>query len=104
LRFALWIERSESDSISGTLGSSNEKRFFNHGKAIRHYREVAGMTQEQLAHAIGGHFSDISRLESGDANPTFSTIANVAAGLGISPSRIFSLGEAYAEGKEKPGE
>lgn len=104
LRYPLWIERSESDSIPGTLGSPDKKRFFYHGKAIRHYREAAGLTQEQLAHAIGGHFSDISRLESGDANPTYSTVANVATGLGVSPSRIFSLGEAYAEGKEKPGE
>jgi transcriptional regulator with XRE-family HTH domain len=104
LRFPLWIERSESDSISGTLGSPDEKRFFYHGKAIRHFREAAGLTQEQLAHAIGGHFSDISRLESGDANPTFSTIAKVAAGLGVSVSRIFSLGEAYAEGKGKASE
>lgn len=104
MRFSLWIERSESDSIPGTLESRDEKRFFYHGKAIRHYREAAGLTQEQLAHAIGGHFSDISRLESGDANPTYSTVANVAAGLGVSPSRIFSLGEAYAEGKEKPRE
>lgn len=86
------------------MGSPNEKRFFYHGKAIRHFREVAGLTQEQLAHAIGGHFSDISRLESGDANPTFSTLVKVASGLGVSVSQILSLGEAYAEGKERTEE
>jgi ribosome-binding protein aMBF1 (putative translation factor) len=104
LSLSLWIARSESDSIPGTLASPNEKRFFYHGKAIRHFREAAGLTQEQLAHAIGGHFSDISRLESGDANPTYSTLAKVAAGLGVSVSRIISLGEAYAEGKERSEE
>jgi ribosome-binding protein aMBF1 (putative translation factor) len=104
LRFSLWIVRSERDSISGTLGSSDEKRFHHHGRAIRHFREAAGLTQEELAHAIGGHFSDISRLESGDANPTYSTLAKVAAGLGVSVSRILSLGEAYAEAKQRSEE
>jgi DNA-binding XRE family transcriptional regulator len=104
LSFSLWIAPPESDSISGILASPDEKRFFHHGKAVRHFREAAGLTQEQLAHAIEGHFSDISRLESGDANPTYSTLAKVAAGLGVSVSRILSLGEAYAEGKERSGD
>jgi len=86
------------------LGSPDEKRFLYHGKAIRHFRKGAGLTQEQLALEIEGHSADISRLESGDANPNYSTIASVADGLGISVSRIFSLGEAYAERKKKPGE
>ena len=85
------------------MGSSDEKRFFYHGKAIRHFREEAGLTQEQLALTIEkGHLSEISRMESGDANPNYSTIANVADGLGIPVSRIFSLGEAYAESRKKP--
>jgi transcriptional regulator with XRE-family HTH domain len=91
------------------MGSPDEKRFLYNGKAIRHFREEAGLTQEQLALTIErGHLSEISRMESGDANPNYSTIANVADGLGIDVSRIFSLGEAYAErktksGKKKPG-
>jgi transcriptional regulator with XRE-family HTH domain len=84
------------------LGSPDEKRFFYHGKAIRHFRKGAGLTQEQLALAIDGHPADISRLESGDANPTYETVADVAEGLGISVSRIYSLGESYAERKKKP--
>jgi transcriptional regulator with XRE-family HTH domain len=86
------------------LGSLSEKQFFYHGKAIRHFRKGAGLTQEQLALAIDGHPADISRLESGDANPNFSTIANVADGLGVSVSRIFSLAEAYAERRREPNE
>lgn len=86
----------------GTLGSPNEKDFRNHGKAIRHFRKAAGLTQEQLALVIDGHPADISRLENGEANPEFSTIVNVANGLDVCISRIFSLGEAYAEGRKKP--
>jgi transcriptional regulator with XRE-family HTH domain len=82
------------------LESSDEKRFLYPGQAVRHFREEAGLTQEQLALAIDGHFSDISRLEGGDANPTYTTIAGIAKGLGVSVSRIFSLGEAYAEGRK----
>jgi transcriptional regulator with XRE-family HTH domain len=86
------------------LGSPDEKpSFYFYGKAIRHFREAARLTQEQLALAIKGHSADISRLESGEANPEFSTIARVADGLDIQASRIFSLGEAYAEGKKEPG-
>jgi transcriptional regulator with XRE-family HTH domain len=88
----------------GTLESPDEKPFFYYGKAIRHFRKAARLTQEQLALSIEGHSADISRLESGDANPEFSTISRVADGLGISVSRIFSLGEGYAERRKKPDE
>lgn len=75
-----------------------------HGKAIRHFRKSAGLTQEQLALAIDGHSADISRLENGDANPNYTSIAKVADGLGIHVSRIYSLGEAYAERRKKTDE
>jgi transcriptional regulator with XRE-family HTH domain len=85
----------------GTLSSPLEDRFFFQGKAIRHFREEAGLTQEQVYNECGVHYSEISRLESGQGNPTFSTIESLAEGLGISISRIFSLAEAYAEGKAR---
>ena len=85
------------------MGSPDEKRFYYYGKAIRHFRKAAHLTQEQLALSIDGHSAEISRLESGDANPEFNTLMNVANGLGVSVSRIFSLGEAYEEGRKKPG-
>jgi DNA-binding XRE family transcriptional regulator len=98
LRLPLWTNWSESDSIWRTLRSSLENPFLCHGKAIKHFREDAGLTQEQVWKKCGVHYTEISRLETGEANPTFDTIARVAEGLGVSVSRIFSLGEAYAEG------
>jgi transcriptional regulator with XRE-family HTH domain len=86
----------------GTLGSPDEKPFRHYGQAIRHFREAARLTQEQLALAIDGHNADISRLETGDANPEFSTLSNVADGLGVSIAQIFSLGDAYAGSGKKP--
>lgn len=40
------------------------------------------MTQSELARLIGTKQSDISRLESGDCNPTLRFIKKVARGLG----------------------
>jgi DNA-binding XRE family transcriptional regulator len=91
-------ERVRKRFDPGILSSALENGFSSHGKAIRHLREVAGLTQEQVSDASGVHSTEISRLEGGQGNPTYSTIESLAAGLGVSVSRIFSLGEAYAEG------
>jgi transcriptional regulator with XRE-family HTH domain len=79
------------------LSSPLEDRSADFGKAIRYLRKDAGLTQQQVSEDCGVHYTEISRLEGGQGNPTFSTIESIAAGLGVSISRIFSLGEAYAE-------
>lgn len=79
------------------MSSPPEKGFARHGKAIKHFRKDAGLTQQQVWEATGVHYTEISRLERGVGNPTYSTIESLAEGLGVSVDRIFSLGEAYAE-------
>lgn len=59
------------------------------------------MTQQQVWEVTGVHWTEVSRLERGESNPTFSTLKSLADGLDVDVSRIFSLGEAYAEKQKK---
>ena len=50
-------------------------------RAIAEGREERDMTQKQLAEATGINQADISRLESGTANPSLRTLKRLAAGM-----------------------
>jgi len=75
----------------------NESAFF--GKAVRSLREDAGLTQEQVADDSESRLSAswVSSVERGKVNPTRQTVKNIAKGIGVLPSRILSLAEAYEE-------
>ena len=49
---------------------------------IKRAREVAGMTQKELAEKTGIRQSNISRIESGSSSPTIETLSRIASGLG----------------------
>ena len=53
------------------------------GTRIRAYRRERGLTQEQLADVTGIHQTNISKLESGTANPSLRTLKRLAAGMGM---------------------
>jgi transcriptional regulator with XRE-family HTH domain len=53
------------------------------GRAIREIRKEKKLTQEQLAHASGLHFTEISHLEAGRRNLKLDTLKAVARGLGV---------------------
>lgn len=61
------------------------------GEKIRYYRELAEMTQEELALAAGykGR-SSISRIEKGDAEPQQRKIVAIADALGVLPGMLLS--------------
>ena len=50
--------------------------------AIIDARNETGMTQEQLARASGLNQRQISRIQTGDANPTLRTVSKLARGFG----------------------
>lgn len=52
-------------------------------RAIIEGREENHLTQEQLADATGIHQTNISKLESGTANPSLRTLKRLAAGMGM---------------------
>ena len=51
-------------------------------RAIIEGRAENHLTQDQLAHATGIHQTNISKLESGTANPSLRTLKRLAAGMG----------------------
>ncbi len=51
-------------------------------QAIIDARKAAGLTQKQLSDITGINQSDISKLETGNANPSLSTLRRLAAGMG----------------------
>ena len=53
------------------------------GGRIRHYREEAGLTQEQLASKAGLPQSHISKLENARHSPSAMTLGKIAKALGI---------------------
>nr|DAO49200.1 MAG TPA: helix-turn-helix domain protein [Caudoviricetes sp.] len=46
-------------------------------------RKTTGLTQKQLSEKTGIAQSDISKLESGNANPSLKTLQRLANGLGM---------------------
>ena len=57
------------------------RRFELAGEIARR-RKALGWTQSQLARRVGLKQSEVSRLESGDVNPTWATVQAVLAALG----------------------
>ncbi len=46
-------------------------------------RKNTGLTQKQLSDKTGIDQSDISRIESGEANPSLKTLKRLASGMGM---------------------
>lgn len=60
-----------------------------------------GLTQSAVAKKSGIESSYISRLESGEVNPTVSTLEGLAKGLGVDSSKILAVAEIYAIGRKR---
>ena len=52
-------------------------------QAILNGRKEKNMTQKQLADITGINQADISRMETGNSNPSIQTLQRLAAGLGM---------------------
>ena len=63
------------------------------GNAVRHFRVERDETQEALAHKAGITVGHLSKLERGQANPTWETLEAIGAALGISVSRLAEQAE-----------
>ena len=60
------------------------------GENIRRIRRDAGLSQIELSHRCGLHFSEISRLERGRRDAQLTTIVKVARGLGVPPAELLA--------------
>lgn len=63
------------------------------GKAVRHFRVERDETQEALAHRAGITVGHLSKIERGQANPTWETIQAIAAALEVSVARLAEQAE-----------
>jgi XRE family transcriptional regulator, regulator of sulfur utilization len=66
------------------------------GKAVRKLREKREMTQEDLAEAAGITVRTLSQLETGNANPTWATVGDIARALGVSIADLAKRSEKGA--------
>lgn len=59
------------------------------GEAIRDRRRLLGMTQEDVAAAVGTKQATVSRWERGDRMPSHHYLPKIAAALKTRPEKIF---------------
>ena len=67
------------------------------GEAVRQLRREAGMSQTDLAERVGMSASWISRIESGQYDPSWGNMRRVAGGLGISLETLSEIAEDFEE-------
>ena len=58
------------------------------GARIKEVRLAKGMTQLELASALGKDHSSIARIESGRVNPSYLSLKELAKGLGVPLSTL----------------
>jgi transcriptional regulator with XRE-family HTH domain len=61
------------------------------GKNVRHFRELKGLSQEELAFDADLHRTYVSGVERGIRNPTVLIVAKLAAALGVEPSKLLEF-------------
>ena len=68
--------------------TSQAKTTHNVGATIRRLREAKGLTQDQLAMAVGMMRSNISRIEAAKHRPTLETMEKIAQALKVSVAEL----------------
>ncbi|HEX2391812.1 MAG TPA: helix-turn-helix transcriptional regulator [Solirubrobacterales bacterium] len=63
------------------------------GAAIRQLRVKRDLTQEVLADKAGITVRALSQIETGNANPTWATVRDIAAAVGASVGEVARLSE-----------
>lgn len=82
----------------GNSSGAFELRF---GAALRRLRLAAGMSQEQLGLEAGVQRNFISLIETGQNQPTISTIVKLARALGLKASELVAEAEVETGGRRK---
>ena len=74
------------------------------GKRIRHQRWLIGMTQQQLAEAVGIKFQQIQKYETGMNRVSASRLWDIAAALDVQVGFFFEGFEGAVEGEAPAGD
>lgn len=77
------------------MGTDELKRRF--GGRVQALRELAGLTQEQLAEKIDRSVDTISNIERGANSTRIETAGRIAEVLGVSLPELFEFGELVAD-------
>jgi len=67
------------------------------GEAVRQLREEAAMSQKELAERVGMSPSWVSRIESGQYDPSWGNMRRIAQGLGVSLETLSEISEDLEE-------
>lgn len=67
------------------------------GRALRSFRLAVGLSQEQLGLESGVQRNFISLIETGQNQPTISTIFKLAHALNIKPSKLVAEAEKLVD-------
>jgi transcriptional regulator with XRE-family HTH domain len=62
------------------------------GANVRHYRKARGLSQEEFAEAAELSVAMISKIERGEAAPSFPSVEKIAAVLDVPEVVLFSAG------------
>ncbi|WP_147106661.1 helix-turn-helix domain-containing protein [Tateyamaria sp. syn59] len=68
---------------------------------LKEMRKQSGLTQIQLADAIGADQSDISKIERGERRLDVVELVYVCRALGITTDAFFAVFEEYLEGDDQ---
>jgi transcriptional regulator with XRE-family HTH domain len=60
------------------------------GRAVRHLRQVRGMTQAELAARLSLGRTSITNLEKGQQSPPLSMLPEISSALGVDPLRLIA--------------
>lgn len=83
------------------VGRSSGEFELPYGAALRRVRLAAGMSQEQLALEAGVQRNFVSLIETGQNQPTISTVAKLARALGMLASELVAEAE-WNETRRRP--
>jgi transcriptional regulator with XRE-family HTH domain len=71
------------------------------GMAVRRVREKKGATQEAVARQAGIAIPTLSMIEGGNSNPTWATVRDIAAALGISMGELAKLADKLSSAEKR---
>lgn len=84
------------------LGSSSDELHVALGRALRRLRHEADLSQEKLGLESGVQRNFISLIETGQNQPTITTIFKLATALGVKASDLVIQAEAEMHAGKKP--
>ena len=84
--FTLLRARPAASNLRGVARPSSPDRRL--ARVLLELREGRGLSQEKVAHEAGLTVSAYARIERAEANPTWTTVSEIAKALGVSLAEI----------------